>query len=337
MKVTFLIPTYNRKKYLLELLARLESIENKNSGKVEVVIVDNASNDGSISAVRLLGNKTWLKIHENEVNLGASENLFAGISKCTGDFIWWMGDDDYVEESVVREVLEKIKTYNDLGTVLLNRKLIQAPNDNLAEYNFIPNNRNLLFKSLNILLKQIGPMSLFGSISAFLFKNEKRQIIQIYKPFVDLMTSYPHVGVILALFNDKPSLYIGSASVVCRIDNHRLDTFDYSSFMTRTPHYGLSIGYSRLLKLLSEEYNLPLINLINSKEYSPFQEKELTVSEFILHHLNSAASVGDIPNMIEFKEVQNIVSNIKNRNAIKTANKINNILSKTMKNFSKIK
>ena len=84
MKLSIIIPVYNEAKTLKEILKR---INNVNLGRIqkEIIIVDDASTDGSRDIIKRLPGK-YSKIFQKK-NQGKGAALKKGIEKATGDFI----------------------------------------------------------------------------------------------------------------------------------------------------------------------------------------------------------------------------------------------------------
>ena len=75
--LTIAIPTYNRHRYLAELipvlLAQMDQI-NSDKTVIELLIVDNASSDGTGQYIKSLEQRSYLKYCRNEKNIGGDEN-----------------------------------------------------------------------------------------------------------------------------------------------------------------------------------------------------------------------------------------------------------------------
>lgn len=103
-KVSVIIPTYNR----VDLLARtIESVFWQTHQNLEVIIVDDGSNDGTELLIERLKENFNEKIqyfHQNR--LGACEARNKGMEIATGDYIQFLDSDDYLTK-------EKIKTQVD--------------------------------------------------------------------------------------------------------------------------------------------------------------------------------------------------------------------------------
>lgn len=124
-KISICIPSYNRP---YELKRLLDSIDTKNSEKVEVIICEDKSpkRNQINEIVETFRNGTDLsvKYYENEVNLGYDKNLKEIISKASGDFIVFMGDDDTFIPNAFDKLLGFLEDNNNLGYVLKSHQYI---------------------------------------------------------------------------------------------------------------------------------------------------------------------------------------------------------------------
>ncbi|HSR89209.1 MAG TPA: glycosyltransferase family 2 protein [Candidatus Udaeobacter sp.] len=84
MKLSIIIPAYNEKNTILEILKKVDEVIFDNCDK-EVVIVDDCSTDGTREILRGLGDKYKVIFKEKNSGKGASVKL--GIAQATGDYI----------------------------------------------------------------------------------------------------------------------------------------------------------------------------------------------------------------------------------------------------------
>ncbi len=87
------IPTYNR---LTGLRTAVESVLTQDYENVEIVISDNASNDGTLEYCQALeaAHPEQVRYVRNDCNLGMITNLNRVRAACRGDYVMWLGDDD---------------------------------------------------------------------------------------------------------------------------------------------------------------------------------------------------------------------------------------------------
>lgn len=99
MKVSILIPVYKAEKYIAECLRSLfmQTYEN-----IEYVFVNDASPDSSIDIVRRVAKEypqrlPNINIVENECNRGVAYTRNVLMEKATGDYIYFVDSDDFIE------------------------------------------------------------------------------------------------------------------------------------------------------------------------------------------------------------------------------------------------
>ncbi|MCF6764282.1 glycosyltransferase [Thiotrichales bacterium 19S3-7] len=95
------IPVYNRKD---ELKFCLESIEQLLSYNIEIVIVDNASDDGTWEYLKTL-NHHKIKVFQNEKNIGMGKNWQKCVEYASGQYFMFLMSDDLVIEGSMEKIL----------------------------------------------------------------------------------------------------------------------------------------------------------------------------------------------------------------------------------------
>lgn len=104
------IPTYNRKEILGNLLRSIQSLSETT---IEVVIVDDGSDDGTADYCRELKPDFNLILVQQE-NQGRAMALYNSIQNSTGDFIIIMDSDDRFLESAIDHILESLSKYENI-------------------------------------------------------------------------------------------------------------------------------------------------------------------------------------------------------------------------------
>lgn len=96
------IPTYNHIEYLKNCLQYVIEASKAYEKEIEIIISDNCSTDGTKEYISQL-NIPNLKYYRNEINLGFNKNLFLLVDDyATGDFVWTIGDDDYISKDSIK-------------------------------------------------------------------------------------------------------------------------------------------------------------------------------------------------------------------------------------------
>lgn len=114
MSLSICIPTYNRAKYIkknIELL--IKYIKKNNLEKnIEIIISNNASNDETEKILNACQKENFdinLKIYNQKESLYIIENIIFVAEQSKNNYFMWLGDDDYIEEKYLLEVLNIIK------------------------------------------------------------------------------------------------------------------------------------------------------------------------------------------------------------------------------------
>ncbi|MGX2982254.1 glycosyltransferase family 2 protein [Helicobacter sp. 23-1045] len=129
--LSILIPTYNR---LSQLKRAIDSILSQNynnefDGKIEVIVQDNASTDGTFAYLQTLKNPL-LKIYQNPQNLHIYGNMVAPLKNANGKFVMYLTDDDYLLPHSLRKIVALLENtkydYIRLNLITFFEKSISA-------------------------------------------------------------------------------------------------------------------------------------------------------------------------------------------------------------------
>src|SRR5699024_8367707 len=166
-KVSIIIPVYNTIEYLQECLT---SVQNQTYNNLEIILVNDNSNDGSLSILKRFYEKdNRFKLHSfNErKGVGAARNF--GIQKATGQFIYFLDSDDYLPENTIQFLVRHIddhdfirgrmrSTHLSSSFAIIFNGLFNVKQFEQNRYNLIKNNKcvNFLFKRDFILNKKLS-------------------------------------------------------------------------------------------------------------------------------------------------------------------------------------
>lgn len=115
-KVSIIIPMYNVEKYLKDCL---ESVVNQTLKSVEVILIDDGSTDGTANIAQQYQEKyDFIKIFYQQ-NKGQSAARNVGIEQATGEYIYFLDSDDFIEIDSM-ERLYNIANEENLGLILFN-------------------------------------------------------------------------------------------------------------------------------------------------------------------------------------------------------------------------
>lgn len=130
-KVSIIIPIYNVEDYLRECL---ESVINQTYKNIEIICVNDGSTDSSNKILDEYSKKDKRIQIINKPNGGLSSARNAGLDICTGDYIYFVDSDDYIELNTIELLITKIGC-NDICYCGVN--LVKE--DGTLKYSIYPN------------------------------------------------------------------------------------------------------------------------------------------------------------------------------------------------------
>jgi hypothetical protein len=115
-RLTIYVPAYRRP----EVAGLLASLAPQLTAECEVIVSDDDPGALAAAAVRdeLAGAPCRVEYRHNTVRLGGPDNLHAGLTAGTGDWVWMLSDDDVVLPDAVANILQVVATH-DIDRVIL--------------------------------------------------------------------------------------------------------------------------------------------------------------------------------------------------------------------------
>lgn len=104
-KISYIIPTYNRKNDLIE---HIKSIKKSTYKNLEIIVVDNASTDGTAHAIKKLFPD--VKVVKSKINLDAAGGRNLGMKNASrkSSYFLFMDDDFVIEPNTITKLYEAI-------------------------------------------------------------------------------------------------------------------------------------------------------------------------------------------------------------------------------------
>ncbi|OVZ60996.1 hypothetical protein CDO44_07195 [Pigmentiphaga sp. NML080357] len=121
MRVCAVVVTYNRKALLLRCL---KALRGQSRSPDRIIVVDNASTDGTSEALEADGVLAWagfelIKLASNEGGAGGFHHGMAAALRTGCDLAWLMDDDGYPAEDCLEKLLEEGQGLDLWGPVVL--------------------------------------------------------------------------------------------------------------------------------------------------------------------------------------------------------------------------
>lgn len=130
--VTVICSCYNHQDYVI---TALESVKAQTYARVELIVVDDFSNDDSRKII-----KTWIANHpeivyiENPINLGLNASVNHALKKAKGTYFMDFAADDVLLPNCIESLVEKYQTNPNYGFVFGNADIINAIGEKLNTY-----------------------------------------------------------------------------------------------------------------------------------------------------------------------------------------------------------
>ena len=114
-RTSIILCTYNEANYIENTISELE----KNIPNLEIVIVDDASTDGTAEIIRRLSQNNKYKVVFRKKSRNLASAFVRGLTETTGDNIGWIDTNMSELASRFPEMIEELRTNTDL--VILSR------------------------------------------------------------------------------------------------------------------------------------------------------------------------------------------------------------------------
>lgn len=109
--VSIVIPTHNRKEKLIRLIDSILSSKYPRE-KMEIIIVDDASSDGTFETVKNEFSMRMIKIIRNQENQLVSETRNIGFRNSNGEYIFFVDDDVVLDQETIHNLIKFVKEHN---------------------------------------------------------------------------------------------------------------------------------------------------------------------------------------------------------------------------------
>jgi abequosyltransferase len=240
------IPTYNGAERIRDTLDSIISQLDTIGKKIEIVISDNASTDGTFQIIKEYQNECpgLIFYYINEKNVGFDRNVNLIFKRAKGKYVWLLSDDDTLKEKSIPILLDKLDKYKNPSIFLLNYSECNIDmSESLHRYrqdihkDIYCENGNIFFQESKFL---------FCLVSSLVIKRSEWNRVNIDKY---IGSSFVHVGAAVEILKNQPSVIISNKLVNYRMGNSRWGsdgTFLYHGFNLVKIYQGMkSLRYEK--------------------------------------------------------------------------------------------
>jgi glycosyltransferase involved in cell wall biosynthesis len=150
--LTIAIPTYNRAEILNTSLSKLLSQVSEYKNDIEIVISDNASDDGTQEVITKHKEKhpeLTIITYLQSLNTG----YFGNFKKCrelaNGRYFWLLSDNEHISEGVIAFLIENIRSNSEVGAYFFDNILTHPKINRKGSFSIIKSNINEILKKQN--------------------------------------------------------------------------------------------------------------------------------------------------------------------------------------------
>lgn len=129
-KISVIVPVYQVYPYLRQCL---ESIIGQTYQNLEIIVVNDGSDDGSELICKEFAEKEPRILLISQTNQGTVMARKNGIQQATGDFIGFVDGDDWIEATMFQEMAEVLEEHNELGFVTI-PDIMEFPQRSLVKH-----------------------------------------------------------------------------------------------------------------------------------------------------------------------------------------------------------
>lgn len=121
--VSVFIPVYNAEPFVAQAI---ESVLAQTYQHYELIIVNDASTDGTAETIARYQNHPKVRVHHNLANLGMALNWNVGLRLAQGDFVAKLDADDFYEPHFLEEIVPVFQRHPAVGLVFSGVNLIHG-------------------------------------------------------------------------------------------------------------------------------------------------------------------------------------------------------------------
>lgn len=248
-KVTIAIPTFNRLTFIKKLLYEISDL-NKDRN-VEILVIDNKSNDGTLEWLNSNSKKLYFNFIENDINIGIEGNIIKALTICDTEYVWLLSDHMSLNENSIISI----------NNVIINNDF-DVGYTGIQQYDKVLDKVNEVYTFKDLDNKKIEKLLFNTSNISGLIVNKRLINKSIRHCYRFSFYSYPHLGLYACVGpNEKLIEFNG----LCKFNQIKNKKNSYDTFKSRFVSYPKAINnISALNKYFPKTYKFDNTALLSA-------------------------------------------------------------------------
>ena len=285
MKTLFsvVIPIYNVEKYLVQCL---ESVVNQTFKDIEIILVDDCSPDNCIKICKDFAAKdNRIKIIQHKKNLGLGGARNTGIDHSSGEYIFFLDSDDWLELDLFEKLAESARKNNYPDLFLIDFKTVNQKTGEIIR-------NRIKYHKTGYIVDNLLEFAVKSNIISACMKCARLSLYCDFR-FLEKLQA-----------EDIPSFYLFYLAKNIYVLNY--DAYNYrverdGSIVTTTSdkmHYGVLVNTNYLFNLLD---NVVIDNATRKTVYEYFSDRILEYDHIAGYFLHAPLiKIGNITSLVYY-------------------------------------
>jgi glycosyltransferase involved in cell wall biosynthesis len=317
LRLTFVMPTYNREKTVGSALEQL-SLQIKNSKysqQFTILISENKSTDRTAEIVNsYAAQHEFIRVISPSEHLPSGEhNLFFALKHVDADFVWSFADDDLMLPGTVDWIYERLLG-NPADFILINSQYQDTNGQVLRDHILDMNESSIHYDSFADIFCAVGPLTLLASFSSAIYRPQNMTALDL-DSYLSPCAIYAHVFAYLEAFSNSRVEIISAPFVVLRRSTatahwetvaQRYNWYLYYPWTGSLVHHLLRAKSRNAIR--SDQYGFAL----NSNENGRYGLIANVLVQFVLQLLRAleTGEPRELPSATEFAKMRAIVQDL---------------------------
>ncbi len=307
--LTICIPSYNRAPYVKAQVAFLCNFVHDRglAGEIEIIVANNRSTDDTIPLIRSLPYNNFILVNHPVHYLTAEENIMRSLESCSGEYVWFLGDDDPVNAAELESAIALLRT-GAHDCLIYNSRTIRG-DGSVAISQPLKMNAPAVEMDVRSLVEAIGVVYTFAGISNLFIRRDLLDS-ELGLKWLKAAPIYSHVAWFIDALKGRTVRFCNSSIVNYRQNDYSNGHWDRMAEKLDVPsYYFWTMGLIVLLEGLIVNKALSYTNIANIFEPSAEGNKYRLLNEIyfsLFRQMNRFAETLSVRETYDAKDLERI-------------------------------